>query len=105
MRYQSVRTLDIRNSSKSGSVEYVESEHILAYIHTTPVFFQICNKKLSNKHKLKYHMSVHSERRAYQCGECETKFKGRENLVKHVVAQHGKAKEDVLASLRRGKAA
>ena len=48
-------------------------------------------------------MSVHSERRGFQCGECETKFKGRENLVKHVIAQHGKATEEVLASLKAAK--
>jgi hypothetical protein len=62
--------------------------------------FQICSKTLSNKYKLKYHMSVHSDKRSFSCSECEAKFKGRENLVKHVVALHGKRKQDVLESLR-----
>ena len=50
--------------------------------------FQICGKKLSNKYKLRYHMAVHTEVRNLKCGTCGMKFKGRDNLLKHVAKFH-----------------
>jgi hypothetical protein len=45
--------------------------------------FQICGKMLSDKYKLAYHMKVHSDKRNFKCGICQSEFKGRENLRKH----------------------
>ena len=48
----------------------------------------VCDKVLSNKYKLKYHMSVHSEKRCFKCSFCNTTFKARDNLRKHIIKYH-----------------
>ena len=36
-------------------------------------------------------MMVHSEKKTFQCSQCKSKFKARENLVRHIVSNHGMA--------------
>jgi len=48
----------------------------------------LCGKRLSNRYKLKYHMAVHSQRKAFKCGTCGVQFKARNNLLRHVAMIH-----------------
>ncbi len=48
----------------------------------------MCNKQLSNKYKLKHHMNVHSDKKNFKCGICDTYFKAKDSLTRHVERFH-----------------
>ena len=47
-----------------------------------------CGRICPNKHKLKRHLSTHSEERPFPCGICGRSFKWTEYLQKHMRQQH-----------------
>ena len=48
-------------------------------------------------------MMVHSEKKSFQCSQCQSKFKLKENLVRHIVTSHGLPKEVVLSAITASK--
>lgn len=48
----------------------------------------ICGRECPSKHKLKRHLSTHSEDRPYNCHVCGRSFKWSEYLSKHMRQQH-----------------
>ena len=48
----------------------------------------ICGRECPSKHKLKRHLSTHSEDRPYNCRVCGRSFKWSEYLSKHMRQQH-----------------
>ncbi|CAI8024654.1 Transcription factor HIVEP2 [Geodia barretti] len=47
-----------------------------------------CGRECPSKHKLKRHLSTHSEQRPYNCHLCGKSFKWTEYLAKHMRTQH-----------------
>ena len=47
-----------------------------------------CGRECPSKHKLKRHLSTHSEQRPYNCHICGKSFKWTEYLAKHMRTQH-----------------
>lgn len=47
-----------------------------------------CGRECPSKHKLKRHLSTHSEQRPYNCPLCGKSFKWTEYLAKHMRTQH-----------------
>ena len=47
-----------------------------------------CGRECPSKHKLKRHLSTHSEQRPYNCHLCGKTFKWTEYLAKHMRTQH-----------------
>ena len=47
-----------------------------------------CGRECPSKHKLKRHLSTHSEQRPYSCPLCSKTFKWTEYLAKHMRTQH-----------------
>lgn len=48
----------------------------------------VCNRECPSKHKLKRHLSTHSEERPFNCHLCGKSFKWTEYLAKHMRQQH-----------------
>ncbi len=51
-------------------------------------FCHVCNRECPSKHKLKRHLSTHSEERPFNCHLCGRSFKWTEYLAKHMRQQH-----------------
>ena len=51
----------------------------------------MCGRVCPSKHKLKRHLSTHSEARPFPCGICGRSFKWTEYLQKHMRQQHSMA--------------
>lgn len=49
---------------------------------------QVCNRECPSKHKLKRHLSTHSQDRPFSCHVCGKCFKWTEYLQKHMRQQH-----------------
>jgi KRAB domain-containing zinc finger protein len=52
----------------------------------------ICGRECPSKHKLKRHLSTHSEARPFPCKLCGRSFKWTEYLQKHMRQQHPSGK-------------
>ncbi len=48
----------------------------------------VCGRECPSKHKLKRHLSTHSEERPFSCQICGKSFKWTEYLQKHMRQQH-----------------
>ena len=48
----------------------------------------VCGRECPSKHKLKRHLSTHSEERPFNCHVCGKSFKWTEYLAKHMRQQH-----------------
>ena len=48
----------------------------------------VCGRECPSKHKLKRHLSTHSEERPFSCQLCGRNFKWTEYLAKHMRTQH-----------------
>ncbi|TRY70018.1 hypothetical protein TCAL_17297 [Tigriopus californicus] len=76
--------------SKAYSSEKALTRH-KKVAHEMPIqtyVCKICNKILSDQYKLKYHMAVHSDAKTFQCSDCGSRFKCRDNLLKHLIKKH-----------------
>ena len=49
---------------------------------------EVCGRECPSKHKLKRHLSTHSEERPFSCQICGKSFKWTEYLQKHMRQQH-----------------
>lgn len=49
---------------------------------------EICNKEFVQKYKYTTHLKRHSEIREFQCDQCQTGFKERRELVRHIRIVH-----------------
>ena len=49
---------------------------------------EVCRRECPSKHKLKRHLSTHSEERPFSCQICGKSFKWTEYLQKHMRQQH-----------------
>ena len=59
----------------------------------------ICNRECPSKHKLRRHLSTHSEERPFACQLCGKTFKWTEYLQKHMRQQHLNGVEGTVARL------
>lgn len=56
-----------------------------------------CGRECPSKHKLKRHLSTHSNARPFPCKICGRSFKWSEYLQKHMRQQHPNGKSDSLS--------
>lgn len=60
----------------------------------------ICNRECPSKHKLRRHLSTHSEERPFACQLCGKTFKWTEYLQKHMRQQHVNGAEGTVQFMR-----
>ena len=70
--------------SVSHEVDFVARRAMLRYK------CDVCGRECPSKHKLKRHLSTHSEARPFPCRICGRTFKWTEYLQKHIRQQHAK---------------
>ena len=70
--------------SVSCKVDFVARRSLLRYK------CDMCGRECPSKHKLKRHLSTHSEARPFPCGICGRTFKWTEYLQKHMRQQHAR---------------
>ncbi len=61
---------------------------LLGRIQKQRHFCHVCHRECPSKHKLKRHLSTHSEERPFNCELCGKSFKWTEYLAKHMRQQH-----------------
>ena len=59
-----------------------------------------CGRECPSKHKLKRHLSTHSDARPFPCKICGRSFKWSEYLQKHMRLQHPLGKKGILVLLQ-----
>jgi len=55
----------------------------------------VCGKQLPHASTLKEHMIMHSDSKPELCHICQTRFKYKKTLVRHMVQQHGVPREEL----------
>lgn len=77
-----------QQGSDGSAVDFAARRSLLLVRKKKKHVCHVCQRECPSKHKLKRHLSTHSEERPFVCGLCGKSFKWTEYLHKHLRQQH-----------------